>query len=298
MIYGMRNFEILKLFNTKMIKKISIIITFLLINDIANGQIIIPSLDTLVNSEMLDMPSLTLNQEQLTKEDKKSEYKEKRKKRKVFYGTKTKKIVLRKKKKDIFTFEIFHIPKVHQDPEKYIDMVYYYDYKDRDIKTISRRRYKRELGPPLHGAYKFYLGNNLARSGSFYFGSKDSRWEIYGKNMLLIDKLKYYKGFPKESKITYWDNESKEIKDVIPIHYGFIEGVYLSYYTSGNIKERGQYKHGKKIKTWWEYYDKPHRSHKKQTIYPENPSSEEKPYIKNQWNEDGKKIVKTNKKTS
>jgi antitoxin component YwqK of YwqJK toxin-antitoxin module len=133
----------------------------------------------------------------------------------------------------------------------------WYDYKMQRTSTNVIKNI--EEAAILHGPYKKYVGEELVEEGFFYLGTKNGRWERYGKEFdndyVLLDKLSYIKGNPAESEISYYDAEKTKIKEVIPKQYGKISGDYFEYYITGNIKTEGHYDDNMKIGKWIEYYE-------------------------------------------
>src|SRR5690606_37251141 len=117
-------------------------------------------------------------------------------------------------------------------------------------------------------------------------------WERYGKNNILIDKVKYYKGWPKESEITYFDNERTKVKEVKPLINKQLNGTYCLFNEKGWTLVQGKYIDGIKVGIWVEYFtDKNKR--RKETQYPASPYKEEQfePYVLTEWDEAGNLIV-------
>jgi len=96
----------------------------------------------------------------------------------------------------------------------------------------------------------------LVEEGFFYQGGKDGRWEKYGTENELLDKISYQKGFPKESTINYYDAEKQKIKEVIPRVYGKVRGQYLSFFPNGLLAEEGKLDDSVKVGRWREFHEK------------------------------------------
>ncbi|MDF5690956.1 toxin-antitoxin system YwqK family antitoxin [Aquirufa aurantiipilula] len=107
-----------------------------------------------------------------------------------------------------------------------------------------------------HGPYRKFVHENLVEEGHFYMGVKDGRWENYGPEFELENKLYFKKGFPAESLISYYDKEQKKIKEVIPKVYGKVVGQFLSFYPNGLLKEEGKLDDSVKVGRWREYHEK------------------------------------------
>ena len=242
--------------------------------------------------------------------------KKKKRKKKVFYGIKTKKrFIYTYAKKGRYIEEKFHIlkKKTYREPDPYAYDKYYYGVVvkksgDKERKVMQRHDHKKEYGMPMHGTYEKTLlykdGRRvLLEKGIFYCGTKHGRWEKYRTvDSLITVKEKYYKGFPKDAEITYYDNKKTEVKEVIPYQLGEKEGTYLRYFKSGRLAEHGRYKFGVKVGTWTEFYDKDEKNFKKLTKHRDPKDEDElwaskfEPQVTQEWNSKGKRI--TNKKAT
>jgi len=239
-------------------------------------------------------PTLEINPGAIEVEKKK--VKKKKRKKKVFFGIKTKvrytKEYSRNRKNIIF--RKVHVLKEVEVPNKFVSEVYFFNDKKKEIGKIAPEHYKPVMGMLLHGAYERRIDGYLVDRGIFYKGTKHGRWEKYGNNMELLEKEYFYRGHPKDSKISFYDNGQKKVKEVIPIQYGKKEGVYLSYFESGRIKEKGEYRDDIKVGRWYEYFDRERSNNKKETQYVNRnrPYEEDfEPYVVREWDEKGEKIV-------
>ena len=86
-------------------------------------------------------------------------------------------------------------------------------------------------------------------------GAKDGRWETYGPDGELINKQYFRRGFPVESKVSYYDAEQKKIQEITPIVFGKVRGQYRAFYASGNVKEEGMLDDSVRVGRWREYYE-------------------------------------------
>lgn len=238
-------------------------------------------------------PTLEINPYAIEEEKKR---KEKKRKKKVFYGIKTKvrytKEYTRNRRGIIF--RKVHVLKEPVKPNFFVHEVYFYDYKKKEIGRTFPDRYKPEMGDLLHGAYERTIDGILVERGIFYKGTKHGRWEKYGNDMELLGKDYYYRGHPKNSEITYYDIDQKKVKEIIPIHYGKKDGVYMAFFESGRMKEKGMYRDDIKVGRWYEYFDRDRSNNKKEMQYVNrNRPYEEgfEPYIIREWDEKGEKIV-------
>lgn len=226
------------------------------------------------------------------KENKEKKKTEKKRKSNVFYSLKTKKRVLRTVEGKTTTYEIFYVLREYKEPTNlFADDYFYYDSKQRKI--VRADKPSSEYGMPLHGTYKKITNGELTLNGIFYLGTRHGRWEQYGKKGKLLDKKKYYEGFPRDAQITYWDSEQKKVKEVLPIHYGYKDGTYLRFYESGRLAEKGLFKEDVKVGVWVEFYDRSTRNNlKRQVKYPDDPFEENREAIVlKAWDENGNQIV-------
>lgn len=216
--------------------------------------------------------------------------KKKKPRRKVFYGIKTKKGFTRKGFGNPTTIELFYVLKKPDNPSGFARDVYWYDFRRKEIRKTSQAAFNVKNGVLLHGPYKKLIGDVLLEEGIFYKGTKHGRWMRYDKNEVLDDKVKYYKGWPKESLVTYYDpGERKKLKEIIPIEYGEREGYYYFFHENGQIAVTGEYRWGQRVGDWIENYANGKR--KKILTYPKEPFEKEiMPYVRKEWDERGKEI--------
>ncbi len=179
--------------------------------------------------------------------------KKKKPKKKVFYGIKTKKGFTRKGYGDRVTVELFYYLKRPDQPNKFVRDIYWYDFTRREIRKTNN--FDPSKGVLLHGPYRRMQGDLLLEEGIYYKGTKHGRWMQYDRNSLLVDKEKYYKGWPKESLVTYYDPmERTKIKEIIPIEFGEREGYYYQFHENGTIAVTGEYKWDNKVGEWIENF--------------------------------------------
>lgn len=212
--------------------------------------------------------------------------KKKKPKKNVFWGLKTKRAFTKTGYGANMTLELFHYLKEYQEPDKYVQEVYWFDFKRRQIR--KSKRVNKEYGVILHGPYKKTRDNKVLEEGVFYIGTKHGRWVQNDRHDVLVDKKKFYKGWPRESLVTYYDEARTKLKEVIPIVYGEREGDYYYFYESGQIAVKGRFSNDSKVGKWTSYY--PFRSRrKKEIVYPDDPWDEvTKPYTLKEWSESGK----------
>ena len=233
----------------------------------------------------IDTP-ITIDLEGDEDEAERADPKKKKVKKGVYYGLKTKKAFTKVGFGDNTTLELFHYLKVHVDPDPYVQNVYWYDFKRKQIRRT--KNINKDYGVILHGPYKKMRGEQVLEEGIYYIGSKHGRWMSYDRNDIVIDKKKYYKGWPKESLVKYYDEERTKLKEVVPIEFGKKEGTYYYFFENGDIAVMGNYANDVKVGKWVEYY--PVRSRrKKEIVYPEDPWDKvSKPYILKEWDIQGR----------
>ncbi len=217
-----------------------------------------------------------------------------KKKKKVFYELKCKKGFIRtiSGTSNNVTMETFYYLKVWKDPNPYIPDIYVWDMSKNKIVKVSKiEADKQPMYRVLHGPYKREINGNLVETGAFYVGTKHARWETYDKNFILTAKTKFYKGWPKEAKIKYFDAEHKKLEEVMPYEYGKLQGDYYLFTDKGNILIKGRYEEGAKVGLWIEYFPNT-MNRKRETQYTEDPYDKEtKPVIAKEWDEKGKLII-------
>lgn len=218
--------------------------------------------------------------------------KKKKPRKKVFYGIKTKKGFTRRGYGDNVTLELFYYLKNPEPANTFARDIYWYDYERKVIQKTSR--FDPSRGVLLHGPYKRMIGNVVVEEGIYYKGTKHGRWMAYDREDILVDKAKYYKGWPKESLVTYYDPiERKKIKEIVPVEFSEREGYYYMFHESGEMAVVGEYKFDKKVGEWVEYY--PNGTRKKLISYPAEPFDPEfKPFIKREWTDQGREVYSRN----
>ncbi len=219
--------------------------------------------------------------------------KKKKPKRNTFYGVKSRKGYTRKGIGDKTTIELFYVLKKPEKPTIFVRDIYWYDYTRREIRKTSA--FDPKKGVLLHGPYRKMQGSVLLEEGIFYKGTKHGRWMKYTRQDILDDKEKYYKGWPKESLVTYYDPvEHKKVKEMIPIEINEREGYYFFFHENGTIAVTGEYKWGQKVGDWIENY--PNGKRKKIVTYASEPFDKEiKPFVRKEWDEKGREIYTSRK---
>jgi antitoxin component YwqK of YwqJK toxin-antitoxin module len=217
--------------------------------------------------------------------------KKKKPRKKMFYGIKTKKGFTRKGFGEKTVLELFYYLKHDDEPTKFVRDIYWYDFTRNEIRKSG---YDPAKGQLLHGPYKKMQGEVLLEEDIYYKGAKHGRWMKYNTQDLLDDKEKYYKGWPKESIVTYYDpSERKKVKEMIPVEFDDREGYYTMFHENGTIAVQGEYKWNEKVGEWTENY--PNGKRKKIVAYPKEPFDKQlRPYVKREWDSKGKEIYSNN----
>ncbi len=241
--------------------------------------------DTEDGFSLINDSPLTLNMEremELSKEAKDArKEREKKRKKKWFYGMKTKKGFTRRGAGDNVELEIFHYLKDYRETDPYVPQIYWYDFTRKRIRTSGKIEDKR--GVILHGPYKKIVNEQVIEEGIFYKGAKNGRWTRYDRNDILIDKRKYFRGWPKDSKVRYYDDKRTKLLEVIPIVYGKKNGDYFKFHENGTVAVIGKYDNDVKVGKWVEYYPFMRRR-KKEIQYPSDPYDKSyQPFISKEW---------------
>ena len=224
--------------------------------------------------------------------DKKEDYvapKKQKRKKNVYYGIKTKKGFARKGVGQNVELELFSYLKEPRTPDKYVRDIYWYDFDRQQIRKT--RTFNPSKGVLLHGPYIKKLGNKIIEEGIFYVGTKHGRWVKKSSKDILIDKEGYYKGWPKESLVRFYDKERTKIKEIIPIEYGEKEGNYYYFFESGAIAVTGEYRLDERVGMWSEFYANRRGRKRREIRYKKNPFEKEfDSYIIKEWNTKGQVV--------
>lgn len=219
--------------------------------------------------------------------------KKKKPKKNTFYGVKTRKGYARRGTGERATLELFYVLKVSEKPSAFVRDIYWYDYTRREVRKTAT--FDSKKGVLLHGPYKKLQNNVVIEEGIFYKGTKHGRWMQFDRNDILNDKEKYYKGWPKESIVTYYDPvERKKVKEMIPVEIDEREGYYFLFHENGMIAVTGEFRWNQKVGDWIENY--PNGKRKRIVAYPAEPyDGTFRPFIRKEWDEKGREIFTSNK---
>ncbi|KEO72831.1 toxin-antitoxin system YwqK family antitoxin [Anditalea andensis] len=251
-----------------------------------------PDSSGIVNHSLLPTTAPTLlfkDPDETSKADKK---KKKKKKKNIYFGEKTKKTYIRQTLRNQTHFVFFHYTAAKKTVDPYIRDVYWVETKD---KTIRNRDFDPSKGYLLHGPYEKRVDDVLVESGMYYYGTKHGRWMKYDAKNILQDKSHFSEGWPKASRVSYYNRADRKIEMVTPIEYELEEGNFFHFYEDGQIAVTGEYHYGEKVGLWTEYWNtKNNKTIKKREIqYQENPYSKNfVPYIRAEWDKDGNLVYK------
>lgn len=250
-----------------------------------------PDSSGVVNSALLPttMP-LLLFDDSKEKEEKKEKKKKARKNE--WFGTKTRKGYTRKEIRDQQIFEYFNYTDVERRPDPYIRDVYWFDPQTRSVKSDG---YTLGQGYLLHGPYERIINEEVVESGMFYYGTKHKTWMLFDSNNVLQDKNHFDTGWPLESRIRYYNQTSKTIKEIIPVQYSLEEGNYFHFYEDKQVAVTGEYQFGEKVGLWTEYWDTNNTKaiRKREIQYQEQAYTKNfRPYIRAEWDKDGNLVYR------
>ena len=233
---------------------------------------------------------LTLDLEERESEEKEFTPKKKKPKKNFYYGFKTKKGYANRGSGRNVDLILFNHLKKPQAPDPYVRDIYWYSFERKQI--VKSRNYKPENGVLLHGPYSVTRNDVIIEEGIFYIGTKHGRWVRKSTNDILIDKEKYYKGWPKESLVRYYDPSTRtRIKEIIPVEYGKKEGNYFYFYENGTIAVSGEYSNDKKVGVWTLYNPKMRGRRLREIQYRKIWHDEDfKSYVIREWDDKGKTV--------
>lgn len=233
---------------------------------------------------------LLLFDEAKEKEEKKEKKKKARKN--LWFGIKTSKGGTRRVIRGQEYLEFFNYTIAQREPNPYIRDVYWFDLKEKVVRTEG---FIPGQGYLLHGPYQRMVNETVVESGMFYYGMKHKTWMVFDDRSVLQDKAHFSEGWPKESKVSYFNETSKAVEKIIPIQYGLEEGNFFHFYENQQIAVTGEYRFGEKVGLWTEYWDTKNTKaiRKREIQYQEQPYTKNfRPFIRAEWDKDGNLIYK------
>jgi hypothetical protein len=250
-----------------------------------------PDSSGVVNSALLPtVAPLLLFDEEKEKEEKKAKKKNARKN--IWFGVKTMKGYTRRTIRGQEYLEFFNYTDAERQPNPYIRDVYWFDTKEKAIRTEG---FTPGLGYLLHGPYERMVNETVVESGMFYYGMKHKTWMVFDDRSVLQDKAHFSEGWPRESKISYFNETSKSVEKIIPIQYGLEEGNYFHFYENQQVAVTGEYKYGEKVGLWTEYWDTKNTKaiRKREIQYQEAPYTKNfRPFIRAEWDKEGNLVYR------
>ena len=199
---------------------------------------------------------LTKEQEKAAKDtDKDAQRKSKKKKKNVFLGEKVKKAFTKTgpkgRNQKIAVFYFLKQPKPLSD---YAPAHYYYDTKKHRILKPAEIQEDMSTLKIMHGPYKVMQNNKVLETGYYALGTKHLRWETFDRNGVLLSKIHYEMGFPRDANVSYYGEDRSLINEVVPYVNGKLEGDYAKFLVNGQPDWRGQFDNGRRIGVWTKFW--------------------------------------------
>lgn len=226
------------------------------------------------------------------KEEKKK--KRKKKKKNFHFGEKTSRALIKSSFRDQVTYQFFNYTTRNKKPDPYIRDIFWYDTKNKAIKNGG---FLPSNGYLLHGPYEKRIGDNVVETGMYMYGTKHGRWMTFDTKNILLDKKHYSEGWPKASRVTYYNRGERKIEKLTPIEYDLEEGNFFHFYPDGQVAVAGEYKFGERIGIWTEYWPRENdKTVKKREIQYQNEALNNtfQPYIRAEWDKEGNLIYSHN----
>lgn len=248
-----------------------------------------PDSSGVVNTSLLPTTvPLLLFDDSKEKEEKKEKKKKARKN--IWFGIKTRRGYAKRSIRGQEIYEYFNYTEESRRPDPYIRDVYWFDTQDRSIKTSG---YEEGKGYLLHGPYERVINETVVESGMFFYGTKHKTWMLFDAQNVLQDKNHFTEGWPRESRISYYD--TKSIEEIVPVQYGLEEGNYFYFYDDKQVAVTGEYQYGEKVGLWTEYWDTGNTKavRKREIQYQEEAYTKNfRPYIRAEWDKDGNLVYR------
>ena len=184
----------------------------------------------------------TKEQERAAKEAEKEAQRKPAKKKKVFLGEKIKKAYAKAGPKGKNQFiEVFYFLKYPLPLNTYAPAHYYYDTKKHKILKLAAIEEDLASLKILHGPYKKLQNNKVIETGYYDLGTRHLRWERFDRNGVLLSKIHYEMGFPRDANVSYYGEDRSLINEVVPYVNGKLEGDYAKFLINGQADWRGQF---------------------------------------------------------
>lgn len=201
-------------------------------------------------------------------------------------------------------YESFRVAKKWNPGSVYVQNKYYYDPFQQKI--VKKRKIKPEdtlTLKPLHGQYRKIVGEDTIQEGYFYMGMMHGRWvqlkkpkeKKFADTTVTYQQLKgkenWYKGFPRDAEMVYYESDRTKLKEVTPYMNGDKTGMYYRFFKDGRIEAKGKYKFGYKVGRWSEYYNRRKGTYKRAYWeFPKDPfydDIKDEHYLISSWAKDG-----------
>jgi antitoxin component YwqK of YwqJK toxin-antitoxin module len=262
--------------------------------------------DTLASTrDTVNAPSLSTVKKLSKEEERKALEKEKaaqrkattKKKKTLFMGERIKKGYTKSGPKGRNqVIEIFYFLKTPKQPNQYAPTKWLYNpTKKRLEKTATLAEIDLTKYKILHGPYKKMQGGKVIETGFYYIGTRHLRWERFNKDNILLTKVHYEQGFPRDANITYYDGGNTMVKEVVPYIDGKLEGEYMSFKNDGQPEWHGQFENGKKVGTWTKYWGFRSRRHYEYEYGESGYEPQTEPVLVKEYNRNGVLIYEKDK---
>ncbi|MFC7666485.1 toxin-antitoxin system YwqK family antitoxin [Hymenobacter humi] len=198
---------------------------------------------------------ITKEQERAAKEAEKEAQRKPKKKKKVFLGEKIKRGFAKSGPKGRNqVVEVFYFLKTPMPLNAYAPAHYYFDTKKHKILKLAAIEEDEPSLKILHGPYKKLQNNKVIETGYYALGTRHLRWERFDKNGVLLSKVHYEMGFPRDANVSYYGEDRSLINEVVPYVNGKLEGDYAKFLINGQADWRGQFENGKRVGVWSKYW--------------------------------------------
>jgi hypothetical protein len=225
-----------------------------------------------------------------TKDKKKK--KKKKAKKNIYFGERTKRNIIRTSFRDQVTIQAFNTTIKSKKLDGYIRDIYWYD---SSTKSIKKGDFNSSKGYLLHGPYEKRINENVIETGMYYFGTKHGRWMTYDGKNFLVNKSHYSEGWPKESRVTYYNREERKIEKLTPIEYDLMEGNFYHFFPDGQVAVVGEYRFGERVGLWTEFWNTKNDKviRRREIQYQPQPFSKNfRPFIRAEWDKEGNLIYR------
>ncbi len=197
---------------------------------------------------------LTKEQDRAAKEAEKEAQRKPKKKKKVFLGEKIKRAYTKSGRGRSQVIEVFYFLKYPMPLNDYAPAHYYYDTKKRRILKLAAAEEDEPTLKILHGPYKKLQNNQVIETGYYALGTRHLRWERFDRNGVLLTKVHYEMGFPRDANVSYYGQDRAKINEVVPYVNGKLEGDYAKFLDNGQPDWRGQFENGRRVGVWTKYW--------------------------------------------